>query len=200
MEATFEDALGQLLEQSATGLHVAIPGTVTAYDAAKGQVDVLPGVRRPYPTEDGGIAFRPMPVIPACPVLWPGAASGWVTFPLAKGDSVLVVVADYDPAGWLASGTPQDPEDVRAHALAHGFAIPFRRRTPAAGGCLEVGGAEIHLGAGASDYVALASKVADALTLIRTWANTHTHASLKAVGTPALAALSSVAASTVKAK
>lgn len=204
MTPSLEEALRQILSARDVGLHVAIPGNVVTYHAVDGTVDVQPGVRRPYPSEDGsGLVYDTLPILPSVPVMWPGSSAGWLTWPLSVGDSVLVVACDYDPAAWVSGGGITDPEDARPHSLAHGFAIPFRRGAVASTGKLEMEAVTIALGNAASSYVALADKVADALTSLRAWANTHNHAGPSTVPNPPLlwpTGVPSTAAAKVKAQ
>ena len=159
MTPTPEEAIRQCLEATGSNVHVAIPGTIVRYDASRGEVDVLPGVRRPYPSEDGGATYRDLPVIPSVPLMWPGGSLGGASWPVAVGDAALVVCADYDPSAWVAAGGVQTPEDSRIHSLAHGFAIPFRRGQGGPSVTTFEGVTGIKLGAGASDFVALAALV-----------------------------------------
>ncbi|MCK6585964.1 MAG: hypothetical protein L6Q76_00105 [Polyangiaceae bacterium] len=186
--------LRRVIDDSVSDIHVAIPGVVERYDAATQTADVLPIAvrwleRDDEPSED---ARERLPVLPNVPVVFPSGGGYMVTFPVAVGDSVLLVIASRSIEEWRTHGRhdesdPIDPRDQRLHDLTGAFAIPCirpagRELVSASGDHMVMGkdagedaatihirATEVRLGSdAATDYVALASKVNDELEKIST--------------------------------
>jgi hypothetical protein len=104
-------------------VHTAIPGRVESYDAATQTADVLPLVQTFALQEDGTRLPVTLPVLPAIPVVQPGANGFRVTYPVAAGDTVLVVFTEASLDAWQARGGLVDPADPRRHHLADAVAI-----------------------------------------------------------------------------
>jgi len=105
------------------GLHVAGVGQVTRYDAAKQLADVLPLVRLRVVDEEGNVSFRARPIIPNVPVLFLGGGGFRATWPVAAGDTALLVFADSSLDAWLAKGGIADPVGEERHAMTDAVAI-----------------------------------------------------------------------------
>lgn len=117
-------------------LRVWVPGRVLRYDSTTTTVDVQVLVRRARldadPEDD--------PVLLGLPVLWPGAALGGATFPLADGDQVAVLFGDRDLQDWAlqlltaraTAPTPSTPRDARTHDISDSVAVPIRTFSAAA--------------------------------------------------------------------
>lgn len=172
---TLANVLKRALDSRLYGMRVSIPARVERYDAAKRSVDVKPLVRDTVNVGTEDEQSVSVPVISNVPVVFPGAGGFGVTFPIARGDTVLLVFADRSLDKWLSSGGEVDPVDVRSHHLSDAIAIPglhsFSTVVEAHSEDLVVGidgGAQIHLkpngevhigGENAADWVALAAKV-----------------------------------------
>jgi hypothetical protein len=193
---------------------VALPARVETYDATKQSVDVQPLVYEGYLDEAGKRQAERLPVVAGVPVVFPGAGGFRVTFPIAKGDTVLLVFASSSIDRWLALGGEVDPQDDRRHHLSDAIAIPGLRdfahalgNAPSStmslgkdgGPTIEISGSDIQ--AGGSSALALKSDV-DALI---TSFNSHTHLYAPGPGSPTptaapvpLATTPSVGTSTLK--
>jgi hypothetical protein len=143
-------------------LHVALPARVEKYYPTKLAVDVKPLLRRADVAEDGARTTVEYPVIPSVPVLFPGSGAYRLTFPITKGDLVLLVFAETSIDKWLRVEKLLDPGDDRRHSLNDAIAIPGLRSFKGVnvagntGAALE--GPDIRLGShNASDPVALKS-------------------------------------------
>lgn len=163
-----------LIEEGLGDVNVAIPGRVEAFDPASARASVQPLVRRPYVTEDGTRGVERLPVIPDVPVIFPGSGPYSLRWPVAVGDTVLLVFASASLDQWLPRGGEVDPGDDRRHALSDAVAIPGLRdfAHPHSGGAsktIEFTPSEIRVGGSQ----ALATK-AD-IDALRSWAETHTH-------------------------
>jgi len=116
----------------------AIPGIVQAFDPVKQTCEVQPTIRfkitdpalQTYksPTlvmdPSGQFAWEQMPKLLDCPVVFPGGGGVTLTFPLAVGDEVLVVIASRCIDGWWQQGGIQNQALARMHDLSDGFVIP----------------------------------------------------------------------------
>jgi hypothetical protein len=155
-----------------------LPGTVTAVDATHQTVDVQLAVNGVLFDELGTAVSVPAPSLSGVPlgVLRGGGFLVWV--PVSVGDSVLVMFSDLSCDVWSAGpvgNSAVDPGWVGQHTHDSPFAIPMV--SPAAGVLTStptnkvvigkdnadeqilIGPSDIELGRGATDFVALASKV-----------------------------------------
>ena len=119
--------LTQAIARAGESIRVALPAKVVAYDASIQAVDVQPMIKDRFENEDGDIESETLPVIPRVPVVFPGANGFRVTFPIAVGDTVLLVFSDRSLDVWLDQGRVVDPNDPRTHSLADAIAIPGLR-------------------------------------------------------------------------
>jgi len=114
---------------------VAIPAVVVSFDAAKATCSAQPLIRHPLP--DGG--ERADPALAGVPVLYPGTATSRVRFPLAKGDTVLLIFLDRASDEWALSlllpeaTSPREksPAERRFHDITDAVAIPIATTSPA---------------------------------------------------------------------
>jgi hypothetical protein len=148
-------------------VHVALPCRVEVYNPATQTVDALPMVRRAIVDSAGNTQHEELPVLPNVPVLFPRSAAFSATWPIAKGDHVLVVFCSSAIGNWRQSGDIADPGDLRRHDLSHAVAIPgvapdgdVLPVNPLAA-VVEVNPPATHvtIGAGASEFVALSNHV-----------------------------------------
>lgn len=124
---TLHDVMQGAISSRLLDLHTALPGRVERYDAAKQQVDVKPLVKLPRVQEDGSVTFESIPMVNNVPVVFPGGGGFRATFPIAKGETVLLLFAESSLDTWLATGGEVSPEDVRRHHFSDGVAIPTLR-------------------------------------------------------------------------
>lgn len=160
----------------------ALPAQVQAYDAAKQVVDVKPMLKRISRTADDERIVSALPVLPAVPVAFPRGGHFYFRFPIAAGDSGLVIFCDADLGAWRDSGQDSDPGDSRVQDYNGAVFVPgletVQRALAGTPDHLVLGyegGAEIHikpamveLGAEGGGFVALAAKVNAIVTDIMT--------------------------------
>lgn len=103
------------------GVRVALPGRIEAYNPVTREANVLPLVMDRVTGEEGEVTAKALPVVPHVPVL--AVAGGRIKFPIAVGDTVLLVFASSSLDLWLARGGLVDPEDDRHHAADDAVAI-----------------------------------------------------------------------------
>jgi len=100
--------------------HVCLPARVEKYDHTQQRVEVKPLLRRAY--ADGVV--EPMPVVVNVPLIWPRSGGAQMTFPVKKGDTVMIVMADRSIDRWLSQGGEVTPDDRRQHDLSDAIAVP----------------------------------------------------------------------------
>lgn len=178
------DVLEAHLNGALLDLHTALPGVVKSYDATKQVADIQPTIKRVDRDENGAKVAIDPPVISSVPIMWPRAGGYFITFPLAPGDSVLLVFCESELGAWLDSGQVAHPGDEGRHTLAGAVAIPGL--FPVAGALSagdagtghfvagKAGGPQIHidgstvqLGAAGGQFVALENLVGAQLSALK---------------------------------
>ena len=130
MNNIVEMLLGLLGDHSSAeleNLHVAIPGRVESYDSTKQRATVQPAIKRAHIDEAGNRVVEALPPIPDVPVVFPGGGGYRLTFPIQRGDGVLLVFSEASMDKWLAKGGVVDPVDDRRHDLTDAIAVPGLR-------------------------------------------------------------------------
>lgn len=191
-------SLAQVLQASAQAnqeeIHTSTVGRVLKYYPADMTADVEVCVARPLTDANDGVVFEPLATLPKVPVQFPRTKKYSIVFPLEFGDTVLLVFAETSLAEWRTGARIGEPADTRRHSAGYAVAIPgvFPDLEPALNASVTPGamvlGSEtsptskveitatgIFLGHGASDFVALSSKVDSAVAALVTALNTHTH-------------------------
>ncbi len=107
-------ALDRMKREIFETLHVAMPGIIQSWDPETGLADVRPTLARQMPT--GKILQAPL--LSGVPVLRPTA-----DVPVAPGDRVLLIFADFCIDAALNSDTPILPPSTRKHDLSDAVAI-----------------------------------------------------------------------------
>lgn len=176
-------SLFEVIDSSISGrlstLHVGMPARVETYDASELRVSVKPLIRRVFEDETTALVSESLPVIDSVPVIFQGAGSYRITFPINKGDIVWLMFSSASLDEWLAKGGEVDPvvKDERRFHLSDAVAIPgiydFKNARTAKTDALVIETpTEIRLGDDtASDPVALKSD----LTTLKSYLDAHTH-------------------------
>ncbi len=121
---TTEELLNLILDHRLRELHTALPGRVESYDASKQTCDVLPMLKKQTPNGQGGYTTEDLPVLPNVPVAFPRGGGFFMSFPLAKGDFVMLVFHERAIGAWRKKGEATAPGDLRMHSLAGAVAYP----------------------------------------------------------------------------
>lgn len=116
------DVLNALGDSISFDIRCAIPGIVTAWDAAQQTVTVQPAIRETL-NMNGELREVEIPLLVDVPVVMPRAGGCCLAFAPAAGDECLVVFADACIDAWWQSGGVQSQADSRRHDLSDGFAI-----------------------------------------------------------------------------
>jgi len=117
---TLASALNTVFESLISDVHTALPGRIEKYEYSTQKAQVKPLIKRKY--LDGEVLE--MPVLVNVPVVFPRTKKSGITFPLAKGDGVLVIFTERALERWKSSGTDSEPGDRRKFDLSDGIAIP----------------------------------------------------------------------------
>ena len=144
-------------------LRVCMPARVERYDSSLQVIDAQPLIKETYAQTDGAEVSVALPLCQNVPVQFPGGGGMRITFPVAVGDTVLLVFGDRSRDSWQVQGGLSDPLDARRHHLSDAYALlgfhanssPYQDADPSV----------ITLGSntGLADFVALSSKVDTAL-------------------------------------
>lgn len=172
------EVLRAIVQDETWRFRVCLPGVVESYDPLTQTVSVKPAVKIPRNDEETqrGYSYLDPPVISGVPVAFPqGGDGGYITWPIVKGASVLLVFADVSIDDWLIKGgSGVEPESTRRFDISDAVAIaglspitsPISGNTHA-GMALEHP-AEIKLGANALTGVGRADLIEGYLSTINT--------------------------------
>lgn len=99
--------------------HTAIPGEVISYDPVKQTVQVKISIDRQIAGEQ--IAY---PILDGISVIFPRSGSHGISFPLEKGDGVILLFSERSLESWRTRGGGYPPYDSRKFDLNDAVAIP----------------------------------------------------------------------------
>lgn len=165
---SFASVIQSAISKRLADVHTAIPGAVESYDVATQRVNVKPQVRGPTKNPDTGAwEYLPIAVIQSVPVQFPGAGDFRMTFPIAKGDTGLIIFSEASIERWLEVGHDVSADDVRKHHVSDAIFIPGLNPKgnawPGDNAAMTIGSVD-----GAEDWVARATAVVDVLEELKT--------------------------------
>lgn len=121
---TIEEAIRLGVKSLLNVTHTCLPGVILTYDYKTQKATVQPSLRKVYQTGENPLV-QDMPVLNAVPVIFPRSGSTSLSFPIAKGDRVLVLVSERSLDQWINSTEEQvTPQDPRQFHLADAVCIP----------------------------------------------------------------------------
>lgn len=120
------EVLRAAVNEALNGVHVALPGKVESYDSLLQKADVKPLVKHPVVYRDGTTDLDELPIIRGVPLVFPRAGGFFLSLPVAKGDTVLLVFCERSLDEWMFStgDVDVDPDDTRKHDISDAVAIP----------------------------------------------------------------------------
>jgi hypothetical protein len=216
---TRAEAILGAIEAAVMDMHVSAIGRIHSYDASTQRAEVQLQLQHMTPDGEGGFVPTDFPILPNVPVAFPQGNGFFISFPLVKGDPVLVVFNDLPIGTWLQKGSKCEPGVVRFHGLGGAVAYAGLQPTQSpiadasdtdmmlgkdgtTGSQIKLTGTQVHLGGGAN-FVALANLVMSRLNTLQVAHDTHNHATAPVgpVSVPSVivGALADVAATNVKA-
>lgn len=111
-------------------INCCLPGIVQGFNAAAQTIDVELGIKRVVDIAlDGTKTIGEYPLLVSCPVMILSGGPAHITFPIAAGDSCIVLFNDREIENWYLTGTPQAPTTGRLHDKSDAFAIVGIRNT-----------------------------------------------------------------------
>jgi len=148
---TEQEMLRRVISSALSNVHTSQPGRVESYDRADQTATVRPEVA------PGG---EQQAEIQAVPVIWPRGGDGYLHFPLAEGDTGLIVTSEVDVGAWRRRGEAGAPAEAGRHALAFSVFLPgliVRGAELDAGGAGRtiLAGADVRVGAADADEKAI---------------------------------------------
>jgi len=117
---TLREVIEEALIYSQISLNTCMPGTIKSYNPTKNLATITPAFKREY--TDGTIV--PIPDLSDVPIIFPRANAAAITFPLKKGDGVILIFAQRSLEQWKSFGGQVDPLVSRMHDLSDAVAIP----------------------------------------------------------------------------
>jgi len=124
---TLADLISSAVTAGIAAIHVSMPASVEEYDGERQSISARPLIQRGYVDEAGHRQVEELPIITDVPIVFPGSGGFRVTFPVAKGDTVLLLFSESSLDKWLHGGGLVDPEDDRRNCLTDAIAIPGLR-------------------------------------------------------------------------
>ncbi len=170
--------------------HVCLPGVIEAFDPVTVRAEVRIPLKRVNEDLDGNRSTYDWPKLTEVPVVFPHAAGFAITMPVAVGDEVMLIFLDRDPSRWLEASKEQRPETLRAHDLSDAVvlvgmntkasqiasynATALEIRAPGttnririeADGSIDIQGADLKIGDGTDDLLALLEDLIDVINAI----------------------------------
>lgn len=101
-------------------------GIIQGFSQAKQTATVQLAIQRLVPQDVGGQASyvaKTYPLLVDVPVMIPSGGVGYVSFPIAAGDTCLVLFNDRDYDQFFATSNIGPPNSLRLHDLSDGLAI-----------------------------------------------------------------------------
>lgn len=125
-----ETAVRIALDGRQSVIWTALPCIVNSVDLVAMTLEAQPAIQGVVTNENGVEEFVNLPLLVDVPICFPNAGGFILTFPIASGDEVLIIIASRCIDSWWQSGSIQKPMEARMHDLSDGFAIPGPRSQP----------------------------------------------------------------------
>lgn len=125
-EPTLSTLIIDAIQSRLLDFHVMLPAKITKYTASDNTVEVALLLKEQRPQSDGTIETEDFPPIADVPVAFQKCAGGWLTWPLAVGDTGMVIFADRSLSNWSRTATGQvvDAKDLGMHNLSGAVFVP----------------------------------------------------------------------------
>jgi hypothetical protein len=184
MTTSFSEVVELTIKSFLKDVFTSAIGRIHSYNSATQIAEVELCVKRPIEDEEEELTFEDYPILQDVKICFPQAGVYSITFPIAKGDSVIVHFMQSDSSKWRDTGeVPSPPPVLRPHSVGYAFAVPCvapdtSPLLAAAESAMVLTGDEVRLGdvlTAACDAVALATAVSDELTRLQGEYDSHTH-------------------------
>lgn len=209
-EPTLSNLLAGAIESHLIDFHVMLPVKVEKYNTSDGTVDVVVLLKKQKRVR-GELLISTFEPIQDVPIAWQRCGKGWLTFPIAKGDTGMIIISDNNLSNWAAAskGEVVDPKDTNRNNFSGAVFVPGLTPTSSPISSPDTDNVVLHTetklmlgekGLSDNNLVALAKLVKDEISAVRgslndlvTAYNSHTH---PYVDTPSGAAVTSPTTST----
>lgn len=118
---SFEKLFKESVWAELNKVHTAVPAMVDKYDAESVTIEALPLLNKVY--KDGHVIKFEKPIVQV-PVCFPRTKRFRFTFPLERGDGVLLLFSENCIDDWIKSGEAVSPTSFRKFSMTDAIAIP----------------------------------------------------------------------------
>lgn len=116
--------LRSLLREAHTSINCVQIGTIQSFNAANQTATIKIAMKLVEKLDaDGSKVLRDYPLLLECPVFILHGAGDAITFPIAAGDSCIILFNDRQIDQWLNFGEGLPPEVGRTHNISDGIAL-----------------------------------------------------------------------------
>lgn len=119
-QVTLSQAIENTFMTLISNLHTCLPGRIETYDFKRQKATVKPLIKKKF----FGGNISPLPILTNVPVVFPRTKKAGITFPLSRGDGVLIVFSERSLEAWYSSGDDSEPQDSRKFDLSDAICIP----------------------------------------------------------------------------
>lgn len=116
---TLSAAFEVVFDSKISGVHTQMPGQVVSYDYKSQKADIQPLIKKRY--SDGTV--ESFPILTNVPIILNRTKNSGITFPINKGDGVLIEFTERSLENWYLSGQEVEPGDPRKFDLSDSVAI-----------------------------------------------------------------------------
>jgi hypothetical protein len=117
------DVVASGFDGALRGVWTAMPGRVESYDARTQSANIQLTLKSSSVGESGDTILETIAVLNSVPVVHLGGGGFRQVFPVARGDTALVVFVNRAIAAWLVNGGIVDPVSTQHHSLSDGVAL-----------------------------------------------------------------------------
>lgn len=125
-----EEIIRAAVEARQAEMWTALPGVVEEVDFQKQTMKVRPAIKSVQRKSDGSTENVELPMLQDVPIMFPSGGGMTMTFPIKKGDGVLVHFSSRPIDTHMQSDGVQNQIDARMHSLSDGFAMVGYRPEP----------------------------------------------------------------------
>jgi hypothetical protein len=118
-EPELSDLLDDLKVDTSTSLNCVKLGTIQSYDPITNTAKVSINFKIEMANGD----IKEYPQLEDCPVYIMGGGDSYISFPIAKGDTCLVLFNDVNIDNWYLTGETTTPWNSRKHDIADGIVL-----------------------------------------------------------------------------
>lgn len=118
-EPQLSDLLDDVKREAFVGMNCVQIGTIEAYNSLTNTAKVSINAKIELPNGD----IKDYPLLEDCPVFIIGGGDSYISFPIAKGDTCLVLFNDVNIDNWYLTGEVTVPWNSRQHDIADGIVL-----------------------------------------------------------------------------